>query len=580
MRYGAKQSTRSVRLARAMACSLLATSACLNASDPIATFDDSLAVAPADTKAIAAVAGRFSDTRTASMGFYATDLGWTFRHGDDLWVLFGDSWQGEIPDPTLFADDTIGKLSLSADGGYPNGDAVERYIASRARVPAWRSGYPPIQMAKAPNDYVTVLTTRRDGVPLSSGGGLTPITGFSNARRDEESAGAFAIFLRNDPVQCDANAQCRDGFDCDTGLGRCLIKGEITDLSRVCVLEAEASDPQCQCTAPPGATGFCQDRASSMYRADNIRARAISVAMRQEVGNANRDAFHIFDTRPWDTHRFFNATARSISDFDERRPNGVGNDYRAADGIDPEREGVFLWGRPNFGGVGGEEGRDARLYLAWVPMPSYEADGKIDWQPRYFAGLDPSGRPTFVEREVDSVPLDLNSKVEGSQPEEHWGIVGQMSISWIPSLQRWVMFYGGDLSNFFLDAIFGPDASKVLRDPDGAIHIRYADQPWGPWSPPEQLLIAGNPATATGEYKKGGILHSPACGRDPTCAPFERGFRDIFNPFKPNEPGRLYGPNIVDEWTMERADGSVDLYWHVSTWNPYQVVLMKTTLRP
>jgi hypothetical protein len=381
-------------------------------------------------------------------------------------------------------------------------------------------------------------------------------------------------------VQCDPEAQCSDGFSCDTGLGRCLIKGAITDLSRVCVLESEASDPQCQCTAEPGATGFCQDRASSMYRADNIRARAISVVMRQEVGNSNRNEWNVFDTTPWDTHRFFNATARSISDFDPSRANGVGNDYRGADGIDPEREGVFLWGRPNFGGVGGEEGRDARLYLAWVPMPSYEQTGNIDWRPRYFAGLDERGVPRFVDREADSVPLDLDSTVAGSQPEEKWGIVGQMSISWIPSMQRWVMFYGGDLSNFFLDAIFGPDASKVLRDPEGAIHVRYAEQPWGPWSPPEQLLVAGDPNAATGEYKKGGILHSPACGRDTTCAPFERGFRNPLEPFKPNEPGRLYGPNIVDEWTMERADGSVDLYWHVSTWNPYQVVLMKSTLRP
>jgi hypothetical protein len=39
----------------------------------------------------------------------------------------------------------------------------------------------------------------------------------------------------------------------------------------------------------------------------------------------------------------------------------------------------------------------------------------------------------------------------------------------------------------------------------------------------------------------------------------------------------LYGSNIVDVWTTAHAD-TTDLYWFLSTWNPYQVVLMKTTL--
>jgi hypothetical protein len=40
----------------------------------------------------------------------------------------------------------------------------------------------------------------------------------------------------------------------------------------------------------------------------------------------------------------------------------------------------------------------------------------------------------------------------------------------------------------------------------------------------------------------------------------------------------LYGPSIIDPWTTHH-DGETDLYWFVSTWNPYQVVLMKTTVR-
>jgi hypothetical protein len=55
-----------------------------------------------------------------------------------------------------------------------------------------------------------------------------------------------------------------------------------------------------------------------------------------------------------------------------------------------------------------------------------------------------------------------------------------------------------------------------------------------------------------------------------------------------NKIGRLYGANVIDEWTRDRtaeAEGLarnervVDIYWNASTWNPYQVVLFETELR-
>jgi hypothetical protein len=50
--------------------------------------------------------------------------------------------------------------------------------------------------------------------------------------------------------------------------------------------------------------------------------------------------------------------------------------------------------------------------------------------------------------------------------------------------------------------------------------------------------------------------------------------------------GRMYAPNIIDEWTADvtddthraRGERSAEVYWNVSTWNPYQVVLFKTEL--
>jgi hypothetical protein len=50
--------------------------------------------------------------------------------------------------------------------------------------------------------------------------------------------------------------------------------------------------------------------------------------------------------------------------------------------------------------------------------------------------------------------------------------------------------------------------------------------------------------------------------------------------YSPDEYGFLYGVNILDRFTEERASGAVDLYWNVSTWDPYRVELYKTRIEP
>lgn len=496
------------------------------------------------------------------IGLYAADLGWSFRHGDDLWVMFGDSWSDSWGTSLLeTADDALGKISLH---DFPDGDAVERWLLENrppVGIPGWVGAAPPIHIALDPSMRATPIRQLSDGLLLTSAPGLTPIAGFSNARRDG-TLGAFGIFLRNQPVACSASGRCADGFSCDAALGRCA---PIDDLSATCVLGTRT----CTCVADESPHGLCQDRGSSLYDPESERGRSGAVVMRQQVGNALHGLETIFTSQPWDTHRFFNATVNTVDDFDARRPFGVGNRYVQADGIDPAREGLFVWGRPGFGGIG-REGRDAQLYLAHVPLPSYDPTGRFSWEPRYFAGLDAAGVPRFSARESDAVPLDLDASLEGAQPEEPLDIVGQMSIVWLPAFQRFAMFYGGDLGEQFLSLIFGPDRTMVARDRLGAIYVRYAAHPWGPWTLPAPLFVAGDPESGPlGQYGPGGILHDPGC-QGPICAPSE--------PALLGERGRLYGPSIIEPWTEQRGDGVVDLYWHVSTWNPYQVILMRTRL--
>ena len=44
--------------------------------------------------------------------------------------------------------------------------------------------------------------------------------------------------------------------------------------------------------------------------------------------------------------------------------------------------------------------------------------------------------------------------------------------------------------------------------------------------------------------------------------------------------GFFYGANIIDAYTAPDDAGGMDVYWNVSTWNPYGVLFLKTTLRP
>ncbi|MET0340004.1 MAG: hypothetical protein ABW252_03345 [Polyangiales bacterium] len=519
------------------------------------------------TRAIAAMAGRFSTpaSNQSRVRFYGTDLGWAFPHGDELWMLFGDSWSSAQGFPLSFdADDAMGKISLR---DFPDGDAVERWVAAHPspdpRAP-WRAAAPPVELVVDSADRVAPLRPARNGHELWSGEWLVPVAGFSNQRRDA-GRGAFGIFFRNEPMQCSLKGGCDGGFKCDNELGRCA---PLSVTSAVCVVGGTT----CRCVPASSGAGLCVDTGGSMYDPSTERGRTRGVVVNHQVGNALPDVPATFASRPWSTHRFFNLATRTAEDFDPWRPNGAGNDYALADG-DGERAGVLIWGRPQFVGIGAKD-QDAQLYFSWVPMPSFDGTGNFRWEPRHFTGVDAEGRPQFSLREGDGVPLDLDATVDGVQPREAHDFVGQMSVAWVPSIRRFVMLYGGDSPPSFLDLAFGEDASLVTWHPLGPIHVRFAEQPWGPWTPPRTVFVAGDVQRGTGQYGPGGILHHPRCTL-PGCAPSEPVLL-----WAAGEPGRLYGASIIEPWTESRADGSVDLYWNLSTWNPYQVVLMKTHLTP
>jgi hypothetical protein len=124
-----------------------------------------------------------------------------------------------------------------------------------------------------------------------------------------------------------------------------------------------------------------------------------------------------------------------------------------------------------------------------------------------------------------------------------------------------------------LQLFAGDECDQVIIG-NGAFRMRTADLPWGPWSPPQDIIEAGDPEIAgSGQYGSGGMLRHPAC-TEKDCAPHTPA-REA----NPLEYGFFYSANIIEQWTRPAGDG-VDIIWNASTWDPYRVILLRTRINP
>jgi hypothetical protein len=251
--------------------------------------------------------------------------------------------------------------------------------------------------------------------------------------------------------------------------------------------------------------------------------------------------------------------------------------YKPARGSGGNRR-VLLWGRPGFLGVG-KTGRALGLYFAYVDVP---VAPDFKWNVHYFTGTDKDGIPQFSDREQDAMPADLDSTKPGIQADAEYDVVDQMSVAWVDHLKKWVMFYGGGMGKLtspalphcgLVEAFAGAECADVDVG-NGAFRMRTADNPWGPWSPPQDVIVGGDPADGPkGQYGVGGALHHPDC-KEAGCAP------PTDTPFyPPNEYGFFYCANIIAEWIRPAGRG-VDIIWDASTWDPYRVILLRTRINP
>lgn len=494
------------------------------------------------------------------IAFHGTDLGFTYEHHGRLQILFGDTSANPEGDPIEASsggrlDDSFGTIDLE--------EWNDPQSFTRQNMPLIRLGQNPGSVEMAAIDPGHAME-----------GFKTPVGGFSNGT-DE-----YGVFFTYKPQGCRSDADCSNGAQCDLGLGH--IGPHYTEDEGITWACLDGTNPQCSAATmldvngrPVSPSGFCNDRTSTIW-ADTPMGRIGSVTVKLLIGKRDPETPKKYHTgHVWQTSKFMNPSFRTVQAWDPE--TGAGADFSPAKAPSPHAK-VFVWGRPHFIGVNAT-GRTLGAYFAYVDLPS---DDTLQWQPQYFAGLDDDGRPRFSPHERDAVPLDQDSTKAGVQPAAQYDVIDQVSVAWIPQLRKWLMFYGGGLINRPLEPLLkncgvlelfaGPECTQVVIG-NGAFRMRTSDDPWGPWSPPQDLIEAGDPAVAKGQYGPGGMLRHPDC-TDPQCAPTTARPGD-----REDEYGFFYSANIVEQWTRPAGDG-VDIIWNASTWDPYRVILLRTRIEP
>jgi hypothetical protein len=187
---------------------------------------------------------------------------------------------------------------------------------------------------------------------------------------------------------------------------------------------------------------------------------------------------------------------------------------------------IFVWGTGAY--------RRSDAYLSIVSVAQFDS-GKGT---RYFAGLDAGSAPIWSEKESDATPIVQN------------GTMGDLSVTWCKDLGLWLMSYDS-------------------RDPaPRGILFSYSRTPWGPWSEP-QIIFNAMCDGALGKF-----IHNPQANPDDGLSGPVIG-KGQANPRAVH--GGAYAPYVIERWTKVRGS-ELSIYYVLSTWNPYVVMLMKSRL--
>jgi hypothetical protein len=191
--------------------------------------------------------------------------------------------------------------------------------------------------------------------------------------------------------------------------------------------------------------------------------------------------------------------------------------------------GVYVWGVSLY--------RESYPTLAYVPSGQVENPGA--W--RYFMGLDTDENPIWSPDPAQARPAFNTGDPPGT------GCIGEFSVSWVAPLQRWAMLY---------------NCGATVR-------ARFATTPWGPWSAPTEIFEPGIDKA----YCR--YMHAVNISNISKCIDHAGG--DNVDATGADAAGSPYAPYVLSRFTDATPQGA-EIYFLMSTWNPYQTVIMRANL--
>lgn len=184
--------------------------------------------------------------------------------------------------------------------------------------------------------------------------------------------------------------------------------------------------------------------------------------------------------------------------------------------------------------------RNARnVFLAVFPLADIRAGVHV-----WYAGRGRVSGEKWSPAEEDAHPIFAR---DGSP------CMGELSVAWNRYLDRWVMLYNCDR-------------------PRGIL-FRVAPEPWGPWSEPDVLF---DPRADHGYCV---FIHDEHPEKHCAQGSLNPSDNLISRDHGSQSYGGEYGPYLIDDLTRgDVTHRTTRVYFTLSTWNPYQVVLMTSTL--
>jgi hypothetical protein len=240
---------------------------------------------------------------------------------------------------------------------------------------------------------------------------------------------------------------------------------------------------------------------------------------------------------------------------------------------------------------GNAQYRSESVYLSYIPTTEFWSgvDNSNNPATRYFAGLDANGVPTWTTAELCAVPvvydnptgIRLTAKSSCTLPDGSAysiytdpGTAGNASVAYNDKLGLWLMTWDG-----------GRQSTSTT-----GIYFSYSSMPWGPWSPPQLIYNACD----AHRYKQGygdlirytyGGSNPDICGGTvpnnsgppgPIIGTAQDPFYGASNGEKAtSRRGGVYAPYQVERFATVQ-NNTLNVYFNMSTWNPYTVVLMQS----